>query len=121
MIRLSIFWTIQNRYELAVVFSDKLSEIKEQINVDLDIEWLGVDIDYSGYGSLLREGIFRKTTLFADFINHLNSNGLFNDDKNMMEKYITSYSEIALHNNIESINDLTTDLKDFIKIGKVNG
>ena len=113
--------SIEDRYELAVVYSEKLSKLKGTIEIDLNIDWLGFDVYYSGYGSLLSEGIFRKPNFFSEYHEVLNSNGLFDVDADLelIESYINKYNEVSRKQNLERVDDLSSQLKDIVKIGRV--
>lgn len=111
--------SIQDRYEIAVVFSDKLSKNKGSFETNLNIYWLGLDIYYSGYGSQIKEGIFNKPSLFDDFLGNLNSNGLFDNNDDVIEAYVKKYNEVAVSGNLEPMFDVDHELKDLIIIGKV--
>lgn len=113
--------TIQNRYELIVLFSDKLSKINGSIEIELHVNWLGFDIYYSGYGSQIVEGIYKKPILFNEFIKRLNINGLFNNDEGCIKDYIDKYNKVFLENDLEPMNDLDIELKDVIRIGRIVG
>lgn len=113
--------TVQDRYEIAVLYSEKLSKIKGslEVDVDMDIDWLGIDIYYSGYGSQLKEGIFNKAILFNDFIEKINSHGLFENDKSLIEAYTDRYNEVSADNNLELMHDIDFVLRDLIRVGRV--
>ena len=111
--------SIQNRYEIAALFSDNLERLKGSFNTDIDIEWLGFDIFYSGYGSQIKEGIFEKELLFSHFIDKLNSNGLFGDDNQLLESYTKSYKKIDRDNGLEIMSDLSPESRDVIRVARV--
>lgn len=90
--------------ELIAVYSEKIGLIEDIDFFKVDTEWLGVDIYCHGYGSLIREGIFTKPDLFADYSGKLNTYGLFNSDIVSINQYIDLYIECSAENDIEPID-----------------
>lgn len=111
---------ITERNEIAVVFSEKLAEIKGTINTDMKVVWLGLDIYCPGYGSQLREGIFSKPELFSGFVKQLNPNGLFDIDSPVLADYVQMYRELSDAHNLEPIDSKMVGQIDTIKIGKLD-
>ncbi len=111
--------SIQDRYEIIALFSDKLANLKDSFNTDIDMKWLGFDIYYSGYGSQIKEGVFNKGLLFSDFVDKLNSNGLFDNDKKLIEDYTERYNKVDTDNELEIMSGLSSELRDVIRVAKV--
>lgn len=110
----------QDRYELIAVYSEKLVEIKGEIKTPNNINWLGVDIYYSGYGSQLLEGVFKEPNLFLNFIEKINRNGLLDNDIDIIDSYGKEYNQLSLIHNLEMMNNLDISLKDIIHVGLIN-
>lgn len=64
---------------------------------------LGLDCYIDGCGSLLRLGIFRKPELFEDFIELLNSNGMF-DGINNLSMYMDAYVQRCHEGDLEPVS-----------------
>jgi len=80
--------------ELIALKSDALERTKGSFFCDIEIKWLGIDVYCQGYGSLIREGIFKKPDSFSSYANGLNKHGLF--DINSM--FIDIYTEYYIKN-----------------------
>lgn len=111
--------SIQNRYEIASIYSDKLADMKGIVKTNEDITWLGNDVFCYGYGSQLLDGLFSNPAEFSDTVSLINSNGLI-DNIDSIESYVTFYNQISSSLNIESIVDIDPSLKDVIRIGRVH-
>lgn len=107
----------QDRNEICVLFSEQLAEKKGTFISDSNIQWLGVDVFFSGYGSILEQGIFAKPDLFPEFTVRLNSNGLFDLGSNFVGRYIDKYIEVSKSHNLEPIADLITPV-DIVTVGR---
>lgn len=64
--------------------------------------FLGYDIYVDGFGSLIRMGVFTISTVFADFLLKLNSNGLF-DNPDDLRAYSEAYIERCENAGLEII------------------
>ncbi|POZ49557.1 hypothetical protein [Methylovulum psychrotolerans] len=91
----------QDRNEICVAFSETLAKQKGTFISDSAIQWLGVDVFFSGYGSILEQGIFAKPDLFPEFIIRLNMNGLFDLGSDFVSSYIDEYIEVSEAHNLE--------------------
>ncbi len=105
--------------ELTAIYSKKIERVKGAFKCDTNIAWLGIDLYCHGYGSIVREGIFKRPELFPSHKYELNKIGLFNKDSELLEKYIKDYIICSKDNSIESINGALKYL-DHILIGRVN-
>lgn len=108
----------QDRNEICAVFSEALTKQKGVFISDSNIQWLGVDLFFSGYGSILEQGIFIKPNLFPEFISQLNTNGLFNLGSVFVNKYIEKYIEMSKLHNLERV-DHVIDQIDIITVGRL--
>lgn len=106
------------RNELIAIWSERLENTKGVIKSESVINWIGIDIYCSGYGSLIREGIFTKPNVFPLFITEINEHGLFNINSECIDEYINSYIKFAKIYNLESI-DGATEYIDKIALGRV--
>ncbi len=100
--------------EIIVLRSDRLGEIYGSISAPSNLCPLGTDIYVSGYGSMVREGIFRSEEIFDDFVEKLNKHGLLNDKDNI-DKYVRFYNSISVENNLEKFPN-STDLCFYLEI-----
>ena len=106
------------RNELVAVKSDVLEQTKGTMNCDADIKWVGIDIYCQGYGSLIREGIFKAPEAFSSFKREINNFGLIGIDSDRTDKYVEEYINNASAYNLEEI-DIDNKKLDKIIIGKV--
>ncbi len=106
--------------ELAVFYSERMETSFGVIKLNIDISWLGIDPYIHGYGSLIREGIFKYPNEFSSYLEMLNSNGLFDLDskRNDVIEYIKTYNNLSKNINLEPIDEFTNDI-DLITIGRV--
>jgi len=104
--------------ELIAVYSEKIGLLYDIDFFRADTAWLGVDIYCHGYGSLIREGIFTKPDLFANYSGKLNAYGLFNSDSVSINQYIDLYIESSAEDDIEPI-DGAEEYLDKIAISRV--
>lgn len=111
--------SIQNRYEIASVYSDKLADMKESFETNEEISWLGYDVFCYGYGSQLLDGIFSKPNEFSDMASLLNENGLIDNTNDAIEAYLAAYNQMSSSLGLESVADLDPSLKDLLRIGRV--
>lgn len=109
---------VEDRNEIGIVSSKGLSKAKGVINVDCNILWMGVDIYCPGYGSQIREGLFRKPDLFPSFAKKLNHYGLFDENARLLNSYIQAYMEISKLHNLENIDNLSGTI-DVISVGRL--
>jgi hypothetical protein len=72
----------------------------------LPIEWSGLDICVSGYGSAICEGLFTRPDLFPEFVPALNPSGIFDRVEGLVERYRKVYLEVAAMNPIEPMPDI---------------
>jgi hypothetical protein len=108
----------QDRNEICAVFSETLAKQKGAFISDSNIQWLGVDLFFSGYGSILEQGIFTKHDLFPEFISQLNTNGLFNLGSVFINKYIEKYIEMSKLHNLERVDGMI-DQVNIIAVGRL--
>jgi hypothetical protein len=54
-----------SRNELVAIYLKKLSDLKGAFNSNADMVWLGVDIDCSGSGPQISQGIFKAPPFFS--------------------------------------------------------
>ncbi len=81
---------------------------------------LGVDVFQGGFGSLIREGVFKRPDLFPDFVAKINENGLFDDDGHTANECREKYKSIQEGQNIEQfIFDSPTSFVDIIQIYRI--
>jgi hypothetical protein len=104
--------------EIVAIYSDAAKYDEYIVVHDVNIEWLGMDIYCHGYGSLIREGIFRRPDLFTDYLDKLNKNGLFSLRSPLIDKYIDTYTELAHNNTLEPI-DGAREYLDCIGVGRI--
>jgi len=104
--------------ELIAVYSEKIGLLGDIDFFDADTGWLGVDIYCHGFGSLIREGIFTKPDLFADYSGNLNAYGLFSSDIVSINQYIDFYIKYSAEDDIEPIHGAEEYL-DKISISRV--
>ena len=78
--------------EIIAIYSKEMVQRQESFEVDLKIDWLGIDIVCGD--SMLIEGIFNKPEWFADFIKHLNQYGLFDINNPIVYEYINFYNQL---------------------------
>lgn len=109
----------QQRNELAAVFSQKLAGAKGIILSNVNIEWLGLDIHCPGYGSPLLQGFFARPGAFAGFATHINENGLFDMDSEMVSDYFQEYIRMTPLVNLEPMGHMAEHI-DVISVGRVN-
>ncbi len=108
----------QDRNEICVVFSENLAKQKKVVIGCSNVMWLGNDVYCHGYGSILAQGLFAKPDLFPEFIGQLNTNGLFNLDSYITNKYIERYIEMSKLHNLEQIDDVIDQI-DIIAVGRL--
>ncbi len=103
--------------EIIVLQSDALRKTKGVFDCDSEIKWLGIDVYCQGYGSLIREGIFKKPGVFSSFRNMINEFGLFHLDNDNIGNYIQHYFKSSKEHNLEEIPP-SGDI-DIIKLGRI--
>lgn len=108
----------QNRYELAVVYSSRLDKQKGHIQTNEKIEWLGIEPYCYGYGSPLKEGIFKLPNLFQGYTEKLNSNGLFESIDEFLADYLASYDLLSRDDSLENFPHVDS-LNDRLRIGRM--
>jgi hypothetical protein len=104
--------------ELLAVNSDRLSQILKPLEHNLEIEWLGIDPYCGGYGSLLREGLFKAPDAFADYRSLINSHGLFDLDSPDLARYVRAYLELTSSANLEPMDNVIEDM-DQVRLGRI--
>ena len=105
--------------EVIALWSDELERTKGCFFCEHEIEWIGIDIYCQGYGSLIREGIFRKLEVFSLFVSYLNAHGLFQIANEMICDYIEFFIRVCKENRLEEIERETASL-DIISVGILN-
>lgn len=83
-----------------------------------DMKFLGIDIYVNGFGSMIREGIFRDEEIFSKFLIDLNRNGLF-DDLETAEGYRSFYELESKVDKLESFPDYISR-KNFFLVYRVS-
>ena len=82
--------------DLIAVYSDKIAKKNGIIDNEFGLKHLGIDLFVDGYGSYLREGLFKRPDLFDElFIDSLNTNGIFDDNDDLIDKYISYYNNLT--------------------------
>ena len=104
--------------ELVAVYSKKLADVKGKFPPQVELKWLGIDINCSGFGSQILEGIFSAPNAFPDFHCLLNQNGLFDKEGPDIDRYIQAYNERAKDSNLEPMADVSINL-DIIHLARV--
>lgn len=110
--------SIQNRYEIIALYSEKLEKNKGSMVADVEIDWIGRDVYYSGYGSQIREGIFVNPTLFSEFLEEINDSGLF-DSIDLADEYTSRYRSVCDEFGLELMGKNEHELRDVIRVGRV--
>ncbi len=105
--------------EIAVIYSQDLEKKIGSFESPVAISWLGTDIYCHGYGSLLREGLFRKSEIFTGYVELLNKHGLFDFNNKLIDEYISAYTKLSHIHNLEIIDGALSYI-DKVAIGRVN-
>ncbi len=114
-----IQWAIQlleysnregSRNELLAIYSPALEKIKGVCPAVSNILWLGIDIDCPGFGSQIVQGIFKVPKVFPEFLDLLNSKGLFEEDGPIIDQYIQAYFEREQEANLEPMSDVAMNI-----------
>jgi hypothetical protein len=92
--------------EICAVSTLTASDERGKSLADLSIEWIGMDIVVSGYGSAICEGVFARPDLFPEFLPALNPFGLFAPMTGFLERYRGSYLQASATNDIEPMPDI---------------
>ncbi|MCG7945889.1 MAG: hypothetical protein N0C84_06030 [Candidatus Thiodiazotropha taylori] len=92
----------QDRNDLIAI--SLYNKIENTIDAEFEGELLGCDLYCDGFGSLIREGIFNKPELFREYATNLNKNGLFDINKNIIQKYTEMYEIVSVSNNLEQFD-----------------
>ena len=91
-------------------------EINEKSHMKT-LAFLGMDIYENGFGSMIREGIFKDADIFSKFINSLNANGLFSDLETV-ERYKSFYESESKIDKLESFPGYISQ-KNFFRVYRV--
>jgi hypothetical protein len=107
--------------EIIAIYADRFAEGRIPVfDAPRTSVHLGVDVFQSGFGSLIREGVFVRPDLFPDFVAKVNENGLFDDDGHTANEYMEKYKSIQEGQNIEQfIFDSPRSFVDNIQVYRI--
>lgn len=93
---LSVWHAFREKTEIVAVWSPELAERQSAVSYSGSANYLGSDCIVPGEWSLILRGIFHRPQFFAEFVFHLNENGLLasqTDCDRLLKRYVDMSTE----------------------------
>lgn len=97
---------LSDRNEIIALYADELCNDRSAIKVDEKMQFLGVDLYCPGFGSMIREGLFKSPNAFSRFADSFTEFGLLPPELNADQKYLGLYNELSEIERLEPIKEV---------------